>query len=84
MLLKRPKGREVADGDTFYFNDGFTDRKYKIKINAIQLRESTAEAKQTTAWMQTQVPMTLMHCLSRHGGTLRLSCSVKHRRHLPR
>jgi len=47
VLLKEPKGREVEDGDVFTFNAAFHEKLYRIKINAIQLRETEEENKKT-------------------------------------
>ncbi|KAL5350865.1 hypothetical protein ACLOAV_004436 [Pseudogymnoascus australis] len=47
ILTKHPKGREVAKTDTFTVNLAFTDPKFRIKINQIQLKETTAENKET-------------------------------------
>ncbi|KAL1889358.1 hypothetical protein Cpir12675_005821 [Ceratocystis pirilliformis] len=45
VLTKHPKGREVEATDTFTINSGFSDPKFKIKINQIQLRETAQENK---------------------------------------
>ncbi|KAG0648900.1 Cullin-4A [Hyphodiscus hymeniophilus] len=47
VLTKHPKGREVNPTDTFTINLGFTDPKYRIKINQIQLKETKEENKET-------------------------------------
>ena len=47
VLTKHPKGREVNSTDTFTVNLGFTDPKYRIKINQIQLKETKEENKET-------------------------------------
>ena len=47
ILTKHPKGREVNPTDTFTVNLGFTDPKYRIKINQIQLKETKEENKET-------------------------------------
>ena len=47
VLNKTPKTREVADGDRFDFNDDFAQKLFRIKINSIQLRETTKEAEKT-------------------------------------
>ncbi|KAI9837297.1 MAG: hypothetical protein M1819_000371 [Sarea resinae] len=46
-LLKHPKGREVNESDTFTINLTFSDAKYRIKINQIQLKETKEENKET-------------------------------------
>jgi cullin-4 len=47
VLTKHPKGRDVNPTDTFTVNLGFTDPKYRIKINQIQLKETKEENKET-------------------------------------
>lgn len=47
VLLKEPKGREVEDGDRFTYNEGYTSRLFRVKINSIQLRESAEESAKT-------------------------------------
>lgn len=37
----------MGDNDKFSVNDGFTDPKYRIKINQIQLKETKEENKET-------------------------------------
>ncbi|KAF1938487.1 Cullin-domain-containing protein [Clathrospora elynae] len=46
-LTKHPKGREINPSDTFTLNTSFTDPKYRIKINTVQLKETAAENKET-------------------------------------
>lgn len=46
-LLKSPKGRDVNPTDTFKVNHAFTDPKYRIKINQVQLKETKEENKET-------------------------------------
>jgi len=46
-LIKHPKGREIAPTDTFTLNASFSDAKYRIKINTVQLKETAAENKET-------------------------------------
>jgi cullin-4 len=46
-LNKHPKGRDINPTDTFTINESFSDPKYRIKINQIQLKESTEENKET-------------------------------------
>lgn len=41
------QGREVEDGDVFKFNAEFTAQLFRIKINAIQLKETVEENKKT-------------------------------------
>lgn len=47
VLSKHPKGRDVKSTDTFSFNKTFTDPKYRVKINQIQLKETKEENKAT-------------------------------------
>ena len=47
VLSKEPKGREVDDDDRFSVNENFSDSKYRIKINQIQLKETKEENKAT-------------------------------------
>lgn len=46
-LTKYPKGKEINQTDTFTINNGFSEPKYKIKINSIQLKETKQENKET-------------------------------------
>jgi len=48
VIVKNPKGKDVADGDHFVFNDSFNQPRYRIKINEIQMRETEQEQQQTT------------------------------------
>ena len=47
VLTKSPKGRDVNITDKFVVNLNFSDPKYRIKINQIQLKETKEENKQT-------------------------------------
>ncbi|PNY24029.1 Serine/threonine-protein kinase TEL1 [Tolypocladium capitatum] len=47
VLSKHPRGRDVKPTDTFTFNKAFTDPKYRVKINQIQLKETKEENKAT-------------------------------------
>lgn len=47
VLTKHPKGRDVSVTDTFTVNRAFTDARYRIKINQIQLQETKEENRQT-------------------------------------
>jgi len=40
VLTKHPKGRDIADSDEFSFNEEFDDKLFRIRINAIQLKET--------------------------------------------
>ncbi|KAF2305431.1 hypothetical protein GH714_005236 [Hevea brasiliensis] len=48
VLQKLPKGRDVEDDDLFVFNEGFTAPLYRIKVNAIQMKETVEENTSTT------------------------------------
>ncbi|KAK3322302.1 Cullin-domain-containing protein [Apodospora peruviana] len=47
VLTKHPKGRDVNKTDTFTVNKAFTDPKYRVKINQIQLKETNEENQET-------------------------------------
>ena len=47
VLVKEPRGREVADGDLFSVNLDFSNKLFRIKINTIQMRETVSEVEQT-------------------------------------
>jgi cullin-4 len=47
VLTKHPKGRDVAPTDTFTVNKAFTDPKFRVKINQIQLKETKEENRET-------------------------------------
>jgi cullin 4 len=42
VLTKNPKSREVADQDKFKFNNEFTAKLFRIKINSIQMKETVS------------------------------------------
>lgn len=46
-LTKHPRGREINKTDTFTVNTGFTNDKYRVKINSIQLKETKEENQET-------------------------------------
>mmetsp|Transcript_20842 Transcript_20842/g.46666 ORF Transcript_20842/g.46666 Transcript_20842/m.46666 type:complete len:729 (-) Transcript_20842:640-2826(-) len=48
VLRKEPKGRDVEDGDVFFFESTFKHQLFRIKINSIQMRETEHENEQTT------------------------------------
>ncbi|CAG8562028.1 588_t:CDS:10 [Paraglomus occultum] len=48
VLTKHPKGRDIAESDEFSFNEEFDDKLFRIKINAIQLKETPEENSITT------------------------------------
>lgn len=60
------QGREVEDGDMFRFNADFTAQLFRIKINAIQLKETVEENKKTNDQVlqdrQYQVRYIQSHC----------------------
>ncbi|XP_030031725.1 cullin-4A isoform X2 [Manduca sexta] len=47
VLSKTPRGREVDDNDHFAFNADFTNKLFRIKINQIQMKETSEEQKAT-------------------------------------
>ncbi|XP_044736413.1 cullin-4B [Chrysoperla carnea] len=47
VLQKMPRGRDVEDGDMFQFNADFTNKLFRIKINQIQMKETSEEQKAT-------------------------------------
>ncbi|MCJ1474829.1 hypothetical protein MMC13_003489 [Lambiella insularis] len=47
VLTKSPKGKDVDETDTFSINLNFSDPKYRIKINQVQLKETKEENKET-------------------------------------
>lgn len=47
VLQKTPRGREVVDGDMFQFNVDFINKLFRIKINQIQMKETSEEQKAT-------------------------------------
>ncbi|XP_078162441.1 cullin4 isoform X1 [Carex rostrata] len=48
VLQKIPKGRDVEDDDSFVFNEEFSAPLYRIKVNAIQMKETVEENTSTT------------------------------------
>lgn len=48
VLQKQPKGRDVEDEDQFVFNDDFNAPLFRIKVNAIQMKETVEENASTT------------------------------------
>jgi len=47
VLQKSPRGKDVNDGDKFMYNKDFTNKLKRIKINQIQLKETTEEQQAT-------------------------------------
>jgi len=47
VLSKHPKGRDVKTTDTFMVNKTFTDPKFRVKINQIQLKETKEDNQET-------------------------------------
>jgi len=47
VLQKNPRGKDVNDGDKFIYNKDFTNKLKRIKINQIQLKETTEEQQAT-------------------------------------
>ena len=48
VLRKEPAGREVSEEDVFHVNSKFVNKKYRVKINQIQMKETPEENKKTT------------------------------------
>eukprot|EP00271_Cylindrocystis_brebissonii_P008559 TRINITY_DN22947_c0_g1_i1.p1 TRINITY_DN22947_c0_g1~~TRINITY_DN22947_c0_g1_i1.p1 ORF type:complete len:827 (-),score=185.08 TRINITY_DN22947_c0_g1_i1:668-3148(-) len=48
VLNKNPKGRDVDDDDTFEVNEDFSAPLFRIKVNAIQMKETVEENTSTT------------------------------------
>lgn len=48
VLQKRPKGPKVNPSDVFYFNKAFVHKQTRIKVNAIQMKETVEENAATT------------------------------------
>jgi cullin 4 len=46
-LTKHPKGRDISPTDKFSIHATFTDPKYRVKINTVQLKETPQENKET-------------------------------------
>lgn len=47
ILTKNPKGREVDENDSFEVNRAYTSRLYRVRVNTIQLKESSEENRKT-------------------------------------
>lgn len=47
VLTKEPRGRDVNSGDTFRFNESFTERRFRLAVNTIQLKETSEENAKT-------------------------------------
>ncbi|XP_045781229.1 cullin-4A isoform X1 [Maniola jurtina] len=47
VVTKVPRGRDVQDKDQFSFNGDFTNKLFRIKINQIQMKETSEEQKAT-------------------------------------
>ncbi|XP_017785971.1 PREDICTED: cullin-4A isoform X2 [Nicrophorus vespilloides] len=47
VLNKTPRGRDIEILDKFNFNNEFVNKLYRIKINQIQMKETTEEQKAT-------------------------------------
>ncbi|KAI1331202.1 cullin-4A [Xylariaceae sp. FL0255] len=47
VLAKNPKGKDINPTDIFKVNTTFTDPKYRVKINQIQLKETKEENQET-------------------------------------
>ncbi|KAH0602680.1 uncharacterized protein H6S33_008330 [Morchella sextelata] len=47
VLAKSPRGRDVGPADRFVVNTAFSDGKFRVKINQIQLKETKEENRET-------------------------------------
>ena len=47
VLSKDPKGKDIGDDDVFSFNDAYTSKQYRVKVNAIQMKETADDSKKT-------------------------------------
>ncbi|EMD41477.1 hypothetical protein CERSUDRAFT_110046 [Gelatoporia subvermispora B] len=47
VLKKQPAGKDVNDTDTFQFNADFTDSRFQVHINSIQVKETPEESRRT-------------------------------------
>ncbi|RXG72767.1 Cullin-4B [Armadillidium vulgare] len=47
VLIKNPKSKDVNDGDKFIYNKDFSNQLFRIKINQIQMKETSEEQQQT-------------------------------------
>lgn len=47
VLVKNPKGKDIDDDDAFIFNEKFTDKLFRVRINQIQLQETLEEESET-------------------------------------
>lgn len=47
VLYKEPRGKEVEDSDAFRYNADFSNKLFRIKINTIQLKETSEEIEKT-------------------------------------
>ena len=56
MLRKEPAGKEVGDGDAFSFNEAFSEKLYRLRINTIQLRETEEENVKTNEQARARAP----------------------------
>ena len=45
--MKSPKGKDIDEGDRFQYNREFTHQLIFIKINQVQMKETTEEQKAT-------------------------------------
>lgn len=40
VLKKKPTGPDINESDTFYFNDDYTNPRYQVRIDSIQVKET--------------------------------------------
>lgn len=47
VLQKMPRSKDVNDDDKFFYNKDFTNQLFRIRINQIQMKETSEEQQQT-------------------------------------
>eukprot|EP01091_Cochliopodium_minus_P009320 TRINITY_DN2276_c0_g1_i1.p1 TRINITY_DN2276_c0_g1~~TRINITY_DN2276_c0_g1_i1.p1 ORF type:complete len:796 (+),score=256.91 TRINITY_DN2276_c0_g1_i1:88-2388(+) len=47
VIKKEPEGKDIGENDVFSFRNTFTDKRTKIKVNTIQVRETVEENNET-------------------------------------
>ncbi|KAH9850620.1 Cullin-domain-containing protein [Lenzites betulinus] len=53
VLRKQPAGKDVNATDVFHFNADFTDARFQVHINSIQVKETAEETKRTQSSIET-------------------------------
>jgi cullin-4 len=52
VLSKHPKGKEIGDEDRFRFNEKFNEKRFRIRINQVQSRETAEDVVKTNEQIQ--------------------------------